>query len=128
MNFNEKQAIYLQIASIVCDTILEGKWKVDDKIPSVRELAVDLQVNPNTVMRAYDHLQQEQILMNKRGIGHHVAARAAEIITKTRKNHYLTRELPQLFRNLMLLGYSPEELKTLFENYLNQTSQADENK
>ncbi len=65
MNFNEKQAIYLQIASIVCDTILEGKWKVD-KIPSVRELAVDLQVNPNTVMRAYDHLQQEQILMNKR--------------------------------------------------------------
>jgi len=128
MNFSEKQAIYLQIANIVCDKILEGQWKVDDKIPSVREMAVDLQVNPNTVMRAYDHLQQEQVLMNRRGIGHHVTAQAIEITTQTRKTQYLTRELPHLFHNLMLLGYSPEELKALFETYLNQTSQADENK
>ena len=58
MDFKETQAIYLQIVDLVCDHIVTGKWKAQERIPSVRELGVQLEVNPNTVMRAYDYLQQ----------------------------------------------------------------------
>ena len=57
MDFNNTQAIYLQIADYVCDQIQLQQWQTDDKIPSVREMAVNLEVNPNTVMRSYDHLR-----------------------------------------------------------------------
>jgi GntR family transcriptional regulator len=57
MNFNENQVIYLQIADFVTDKILMDQWRIEEKIPSVRDLAAELQVNPNTVMRAYELLQ-----------------------------------------------------------------------
>ena len=51
MDFKDNEAIYLQIAGYVSELILRGKWPPDFKIPSVRELAADLHVNPNTVIR-----------------------------------------------------------------------------
>jgi DNA-binding transcriptional regulator YhcF (GntR family) len=54
MEFRENQAIYLQIAELICERILLKQWASEDKVPSVRELAVQLEVNPNTVMRTYD--------------------------------------------------------------------------
>ena len=69
MDFKETQAIYLQIVDLVCDHIVTGKWKAQERIPSVRELGVQLEVNPNTVMRAYDYLQAREIICNKRGVG-----------------------------------------------------------
>ena len=54
MNFNENKAIYLQIAEWVFEQILNGKWKEGDRILSVRELGMLLEVNPNTNLRSYD--------------------------------------------------------------------------
>jgi DNA-binding transcriptional regulator YhcF (GntR family) len=122
MNFNENQAIYLQIANIVCDRILSGVWKANERIPSVRELAVELQVNPNTVMRAYEHLQQEQVLYNRRGIGHHVTENSIDLIIHSRKQHYFDHELPHLFHNLRLLGINPETLKNKYEQHIQNLS------
>ena len=51
MKFNRHQAIYLQIGDLICEGILEGRWAVDEKLPSVREMAMAVEVNPNTVMR-----------------------------------------------------------------------------
>lgn len=51
MDFEKKDAIYLQIADLICERILAGDWVEGERIPSVRELAVDLEVNPNTLMR-----------------------------------------------------------------------------
>src|SRR5690606_39542667 len=73
MNFSGNKAIYLQIAEHAFEQILLGRWSADEKIPSVRELAVQLEVNPNTVMRTYDFLQQMEVIYNKRGIGFFVA-------------------------------------------------------
>lgn len=123
MNFNENQAIYIQIANIVCDRILSGAWKANERIPSIRELAVELQVNPNTVMRAYEHLQQEQILYNKRGIGHHVSENSVDLILNSRKQYYFDHELPQLFHNLWLLGIKPETLKIQYEQHIQKLSE-----
>lgn len=59
MEFKENPAIYIQIAEYVCEQILLKKWKLSDKSISIRELAVQIEVNPNTVQRAYDLLQQQ---------------------------------------------------------------------
>ena len=67
MDFRESQPIYLQIANHVCEKILLQELKPGARIPSVRELAVQLEVNPNTVMRTYEHLQQLDIIYNQAG-------------------------------------------------------------
>ena len=65
MEFRDKQAIYIQIADYFGNNILKDIWKADEKVPSVRQLAVELDVNPNTVMRTYNHLQENNIIYNK---------------------------------------------------------------
>ncbi|RFM29502.1 GntR family transcriptional regulator [Deminuibacter soli] len=120
MQFNESQAIYLQIADYVCEKILLKQWKADDKIPSVRELAVQLEVNPNTVMRTYDFLQQQQIIYNQRGIGFFVSADAMQVALQYRKNQFLEKDLPQVFHNMRLLNMDITELSARFETYKTQ--------
>ena len=65
MEFKDTQAIYLQIVDWMCDNIVKEKWKSDERIPSVRELGILLEVNPNTVMRAYECLQNQHIIYNE---------------------------------------------------------------
>ncbi|MCX6282468.1 MAG: GntR family transcriptional regulator [Bacteroidetes bacterium] len=118
MEFNEKNAIYQQIVEYAMDQILTGGWKTEEKIHSVRELAAILQVNPNTVMRAYEHLQQKEIIVNRRGIGTFVAADAESRIRSSRRNNFLSNDLPGLFRRMEMLGLGMEELEKEYWNYL----------
>ena len=69
MNFTNDKAIYIQMADRLCDEILAGTYKDDDRIPSVREYAVMLQVNTNTAVKAYAQLARDGIIYNKRGVG-----------------------------------------------------------
>jgi GntR family transcriptional regulator len=118
MEFSEKNAIYLQIVEYAMDQVLTGGWKTEEKIPSVRELAGVLQVNPNTVMRAYDQLQQMEIIVNKRGIGTFVASDAEEKIRSSRRENFLTNDLPGIFRRMDMLGIPMDELEKEYRNYL----------
>ena len=120
MQFRETISIYLQIADYICERILLREWKVDERIPSVRELAMQLEVNPNTVMRTYEFLQQQNIIYNQRGIGYFVAADAIKNATLYRKTEFMENELPVLFRNMHMLGMDVEELKPRFEKYKKQ--------
>jgi GntR family transcriptional regulator len=120
MQFRESQAIYLQIADYVCEKILLKEWKTDQRIPSVRELAVQLEVNPNTVMRTFDFLQQQEIIYNQRGIGYFVAATAHKNALQYRKEAFSDKDLPNIFRNMYLLGMELDELKPRFDKYKKQ--------
>ena len=120
MEFRETQSIYLQIADFVCEKILLKEWPPGGRIPSVRELAVQLEVNPNTVMRSYEFLQQEQIIFNQRGIGFFAAMDAVQQATRYRRDWFIEKDLPQVFRSLFLLGMDPEELKPLYEKFKKQ--------
>lgn len=120
MQFRESQAIYLQIADYVCERILLEEWKPDERIPSVRELAIQLEVNPNTVMRTFDFLQQQDIIYNQRGIGYFVAAAAYKNALQYRKNEFGEKDLPNIFRNMYLLGMELDELKPRFDKYKKQ--------
>ncbi|MDB4924711.1 GntR family transcriptional regulator [Mucilaginibacter sp.] len=117
MNFKDKEAIYLQIADYVSEHITLGKWLPEEKVPSVRELAVELQVNPNTVMRAYEYLQQHEIIFNKRGLGLFVTADAIEKIKSIRKERFMQQELPDFFRSLYLLDISLDEVQKRYEDF-----------
>jgi len=118
MEFKETQAIYLQIGDYVCEQILLGRWNEGDRILSVRELGVDLQVNPNTVMRTFDFLQNNEIIFNKRGVGYFVAEEAKVKIINYRRNQFMDHELPVFFKNITLLGMSFDELKVRYEEYI----------
>jgi GntR family transcriptional regulator len=115
MEFMASQAIYLQIADQICEHILSGKWKEGERIPSVREMGESVQVNPNTVMRSFGYLQEQGIIFNQRGIGYFVADGARRRTLELKKQSFVTRELPQVFRTMDLLGISCEELRKLYE-------------
>ncbi len=118
MEFREKQAIYIQIAEYVCEQILLKKWNIGDKIISIRELAIAMEVNPNTVQRAYDFLQQLEIISNKRGIGYFVENEAESRILVFRREQFIKNELPQYFRNIYLLKMDLNELNKQYQQFL----------
>ncbi len=118
MEFRENQAIYLQIAEFVCEQILLKKWLLGEKITSIRELAVSLEVNPNTVQRAYDFLQQLEIISNRRGIGYFTEEDALSRILVFRKDQFIRNELPVFFRNLYLLNMNFKEVKQRYDEFL----------
>ncbi|HZG23013.1 MAG TPA: GntR family transcriptional regulator [Chitinophagaceae bacterium] len=120
MEFKEKHAIYLQIAEYVCDQILLKKWRLGDKALSIRDLAIALEVNPNTIQRAYDILQQQEIIVNKRGIGYFVHTGAMERILAFRREQFIRNELPGFFRNLYLLNMDFKEIKPLFDQFVKE--------
>jgi GntR family transcriptional regulator len=127
MEFKENEAIYLQIAGLVCENILTGKWTAGTKILSVRDLAVELEVNPNTVMRSYEFLQELKIVYNKRGQGLFVAEDGLERVITFRKENFLRQNLPEFFKNIYLLGIPMEEIQQQFHAYLDRQPQKQSN-
>jgi GntR family transcriptional regulator len=117
MEFRENEAIYLQIAAYVSENIVLGKWPGEHKIPSVRDLAGELQVNPNTVMRTYEFLQNQEVIYNKRGIGFFVSPAGDAKVKAYRKQRFLKQDLPDFFRNLFLLDISLEEIEQRYETF-----------
>ena len=118
MDFKDNPAIYIQIAEYVCEQILLKKWKLGDKIISIRDLAVNMEVNPNTVQRAYDFLQQRDIISNKRGIGYFIEADAMERILNFRREQFIENELPVFMRNIFLLNIDFKEIKILYDQFV----------
>lgn len=110
MTFNNNKAIYLQMADRLCDDILAGKYKADGRIPSVREYAVALEVNTNTAVKAYEELAREGVIYNRRGLGYFVEANAKEHIMQVRRDAFFREVLPEMFRQMRLLGISINEL------------------
>jgi GntR family transcriptional regulator len=118
MQFRETQPIYLQIAEFVCEKIILKEWVEQDRIPSVRELAITLEVNPNTVMRTYEFLQQEQIISNERGIGFFVSDKGVKNALAFLRSEFTDKHAPHLFKQLMLLDMDLKELQPYFEKYI----------
>lgn len=120
MQFDSNQAIYLQIAEEICANIVTTKWAQDERIPSVRELSVQLEVNPNTVLRSYDMLQSEGIIYNKRGIGYFVSNDGIEKSKTYLRNKFTQTDMPQFFKQMNLLGISLSELEQYYQSFINQ--------
>ncbi|HSV89067.1 MAG TPA: GntR family transcriptional regulator [Bacteroidales bacterium] len=111
MDFFENQPIYLQIANHFCENILLQKWKPNERIPSVRDIAVALEVNPNTAMRAFIYLQDKGIIYNKRGIGYYVSEQGFNKALEHKRAMFIEKEMPLVLKTMKLLNISFEELE-----------------
>jgi GntR family transcriptional regulator len=114
MEFNQPKGIYQQIADQMRDRILAGEWNEGERIPSVRELAVGVGVNPNTVTKSYQALLDREIIENQRGLGYFVAADAKRRILEEMRDAFVRDELPRVFRTMRVLGMRLEDLQPYF--------------
>ncbi|MFP4375950.1 MAG: GntR family transcriptional regulator [Spirochaetales bacterium] len=117
MDFHETQAIYQQVADHVCEMILRRVWPESERIPSVREMAMDLQVNPNTVNKGYAYLQDQELIYNQRGIGYFVAEGALERTRTIKRADFFETELPRAFKTMHLLDIPAEEIVSRYNEY-----------
>lgn len=110
MEFNSNKSIYLQICDAICEQVLSGALRPDERIPSVREYGADIGVNPNTVMRSYEKLTNDGIIYNRRGIGYFICPDAREIILEVQRKDFLENELPLILKRMNLLGLDPKDV------------------
>ena len=110
MDFKKQKPIYLQIADRLMEQILQGEPAEDDRMPSVRDVAVNMGVNPNTVMRTFEQLQSEEIIYNRRGVGYFVSPDAKKRILAEQRREFLEEELPLIRQKMQMLGISFEEV------------------
>ncbi|MEL7121373.1 MAG: GntR family transcriptional regulator [Bacteroidota bacterium] len=117
MKFKNQKSIYRQIADFILDSILEGHISAGERIQSVREMASEVQVNPNTVMRTYNYLSEKDIIFNKRGVGYFTTQDALEKTKALKKEYFLSEQLPMLFESMKLLQIDIGELSQLLNQY-----------
>jgi len=113
MDFKSSKGIFLQIAENLCHQILEGELKPGDRVPSVRDLATEFEVNRNTVMRTYTNLQEAGIFDNKRGIGFFVSENAVKMVRAGEKNNFNNHDLPEFILKVKLLKLRSTDLNEL---------------
>ncbi|MEO1053776.1 MAG: GntR family transcriptional regulator [Bacteroidota bacterium] len=116
MEFQNGKSIFLQIADTITEKVMSGEFPVGEKIPSVRDLASQMGVNPNTIMRTYSELQAMSIIENQRGIGYFVNEDAQKIILEDKKKAFFDKVLPDFLKQASLLGITANDLK----NYLDK--------
>ena len=114
MQFNQPKGIYQQIADQMRDRILADEWHECERIPSVRELAGGVGVNPNTVTKSYQALLDREIIENHRGLGYFVAPDAKRRILDEMRQEFVRDELPRVFRTMRVLGMRLEDLEPYF--------------
>lgn len=110
MDFKDQKPIYLQIAESICDSILAGKYRENEKLPSVREFAAEVEVNVNTVARSFEWLQNQDVVATRRGLGNFVNEGARETVLALRKREFFVEQVPEFFRTMKALGITLEEV------------------
>ncbi len=122
MNWSEHKAIYFQIADAMMDEVLSKAVSPGQRVLSVREKAAQIEVNPNTVARAYSLLEAEGIIHNQRGLGFFYAEEALPRARAFKKEVFSRELLPQVFHTIDLLDMSPEELIAAYRAYKGQSA------
>lgn len=119
MEFKDNIPIYFQIEQYLYRQIAMGKLKAGERIPSVRKLALELTVNVNTVQRALQEMNAQQILYTKRGEGNFVTE-DTELLAKT-KQSLIDNELDEFVQNMEKLGVKRQNLASTLEDYLKRS-------
>ena len=112
LNYRDSRPIYEQIRDGLRKLIVTGALAADEKLPSVRALAAQLAINPNTIQRAYTELEQEGYIYSIPGKG---SFAAGDTGAGNRRRKELESQLREVLRELKYLGVRPEELKALIE-------------
>ena len=112
LDYRDARPIYTQIIDGFKEQISTGVLQSGDKLPSVRELAAELAINPNTIQRAYGELETEGYVYSVSGRGSFVAGTDSGQAQRIRE---LTEQLKPLLEELKALGYTQQSLEALWE-------------
>ncbi len=110
MEFASNKPIYQQIVDFCFSRILQGDWIGETRVPSVRELAMEMAVNSHTVLKSYEYLQAQGIIYPKRGLGFFLAADARDRVMELRREEFYTTTLRELFSSMDDLGISIDDI------------------
>ncbi len=110
MDFKTNKPIYQQIIDYCFNKILAQEWVEEEKVPSVRELAMELSVNTHTVLKAYEYLQTEDIIYAKRGLGFFLATNATAHVNTVRREEFYETTLRELFNEMDRLQISINDI------------------
>lgn len=110
MDFKSDRPIFLQIVDLCHQRILRGEWAAGSRVPSVRELAVELTVNSHTVLKAYDRLQAEDVIVPRRGLGYFLSDDARQRVLCARREQFYATDLRTLFDEMDSLGISIDDI------------------
>ena len=108
--WNDSQPIYRQIRDRVVAMILDGLLKEGDPVPSVRQVAAESRVNPLTVMKAYQQLDDDRLVEKRRGLGMFVATGAREILLRAERERFLNDQWPAMRATIQRLGLTAADL------------------
>lgn len=107
---SEERPVYLRLRDSIAASILEGRARDGDPLPSVRSLAAEHGANPLTVAKAYQTFQDEGLIVVKRGVGMFVADGAAARLHSTERKEFLEQRWPPIAAHIRRLGLDVEEL------------------
>lgn len=106
--FNNTQPIYLQILRRLCRQIVRGELKAGARLPSVREMAVQTGVNPNTIQRVYTELERLAIAESRRGLGSYITQDSARL--QQLREDLKNEQIGSFIADMRETGFSPEEI------------------
>ncbi len=115
MNYDSSTPIYIQVIEEIKKDIVSGKRALGEKLPSTRELAVEMSINANTAARIYKELELLGIAFTKRGIGTFVTE--SQEAYKAMKKDLSEKYIKLFIKNMMDLGYSEDEIIKLVKEF-----------
>lgn len=118
MDFNSGKPIYLQIADYIKAQIMAGEYGAGEKIPSVRELSMILQVNPNTVCKALVQLEDEGLIVTERTNGKFVTT--SDVILQKEKEKKIRRITECFVEQLESIGVKKQDIENVLISYLKE--------
>ena len=125
LNYRDSKPIYEQIKDGLRRLVVTGAVKKDEKLPSVRELATSLSINPNTIQKAYRELEQEGYIYTVAGKGSYAAERAD---VATGRNEELMKEFDEIVKELLYLCQDKDILIRRIEELAKGGTQSDRSK
>lgn len=115
IDYKSTKGIFQQLADTLSRRILEGTMNAGERVPSVRDLAEEFEVNRNTLLRTYTLLNDAGIIENKRGVGFFVAEDAVERIRTQEKALFFAEELPEFINKVRILMLTKDDLSELIQ-------------
>jgi GntR family transcriptional regulator len=107
---SDDRPVYLRLRDIIAESILDGRYKDGDPLPSVRALAVEFGANPLTVAKAYQSFQDSGLVVVKRGVGMFVAKEAGERLRIEQRAAFLRDTWPRVRAQIRRLDIDPADL------------------
>jgi DNA-binding transcriptional regulator YhcF (GntR family) len=126
VDFKSTKGIFQQIADTLSHRILEGQLLAGDRVPSVRDLAEEFEVNRNTLLRTYALLNDAGIIENRRGVGFFVTDDAVQRIRSNEKTAFFDNDLPDFLNKVRMLKLTTDDLSELLT--LLESNKTHENK